>query len=277
MIKNLRLLLLAAVLAAACTSPVPLTFQAGEDGSWSVPGEQLDAWARTILQSDDIHAAQLLDQGYRQADSLSADDPQARTLERFALDVAERFMNLKSPFYDDHAYEMALDREQECVHWTSWGRRGMDWRRSILNLNRPGTRVCDFWLSKGGEAPDTLLRQLLPGAPLTVLFLYGESCPSCERLMEEIGANRRFPRLAEQGKAQFISLYTGEDRAEFAALRQRLPAYWDNWMDRESVVKYNRAFDTRRIPSLYIIDNKEIVLQRGLESARNVERFLKSP
>lgn len=258
-----------------CASEVSLEFQPDENGVWAVPDRQLDAWAAAILKADDPHARALLDQGYSRADSLSAGDDQARSLEAFALAVADRFLNVKSPFYDDHAYEMALDREARCLYWTSWGRRGMDWRRSILNLNRPGTQVCDFWLSRGADARDTLLRKLLPGAPLTVLFLYGENCPSCEKLIGEIRASRDFSRRAGDGQVQFVSLYTGEDPGEYAALSRQLPAYWDNWYDREHVVKYNRAFDTRLIPSLYLIDSEEIVRLRGVQHVDDMEKFLR--
>lgn len=261
-------------LLCGCGSEVSLEFRPDENGVWAVSDQQLDAWAAAILKADDRRARELLDQGYSQADSLSAGDSQARSLEAFALAVAGRFLNVESPFYDDHACELALDREAQCVHWTSWGRRGVDWRRSILNLNRPGTQVCDFWLSKGADSRDTLLRKLLPGAAFTVLFLYGENCPSCEKLIGEIRSSRDFPRLAGEKQVQFVSLYTGEDPGEYATLSRQLPSYWDNWYDREYVVKYDRAFDTRMIPSLYIIDSEEIVRLRGARTVREIEIFL---
>lgn len=269
-------ILLGAILLIGCKSEVSLVFEPDADGVWKVPARQLDAWARAIVKADDSRAKALLDEGYAQADSLSAGDGQARTLDAFSLEVADRFLDLKSPLYNEHAYELALDREEQCENWTSWGRRSMDWRRSILNLNRAGTRVCDFWLSKGPDTPDTLLRKLLPAAPLTVLFLYGEECPSCETLLGEIRSSRAFKRLSRAGEVQFVSLYTGENPAEFRELSSRLPSYWDNWYDRENVVKYDRAFDTRLIPSLYVVGSDEIVRLRGAQSVRETEKYLRS-
>ena len=270
------LLVLLAVLATLAGCNPQLHFTQDQDGVWTVPEKQMDRWAAAILRADDTRARALLDQGYGTADSLTAGDPDARTLEIFSRAVADRFLNIESPYYNDHACEMALDREALCKNWTSWGLRGTQWRQSILNLNRPGTRVSDFWLSKDADEPDTLLRKLLPGAPLTVLFIYGESCSSCERMMEEIGKSRVFPGLCEEGRAQFVSIYTGEDGEEFKALGARLPAFFDNWRDRENVVIYSRAFDTRMIPSLYVIGKDEIVLLRGGKRIPDIEKYLLS-
>lgn len=261
------------VILSGCKENIRLDFQADKDGVWHVPEKQMDKWAQAIIKSDDSRAAALLDMGYGKADSLSAEDPDARTLEAFAHAVADRFLDINSPFYDERACELALDREADCLHWTSWGRRGVDWRRSILNLNRPGTRVSDFWLSNGEEGQDTLLRQLLSDAPFTVLFIYGESCQTCKKMMEEIRASRRFAQMASNGKIQFISLYTGEDTQEFISALSQFPDYWKNWRDRENVVKYDRAFDNRMIPSLYVIDNSETVILRGKMKVNEIEKF----
>ncbi len=271
---NRRFYAVLAVFATLAACNPQLHFTQDQDGVWTVPERQMDRWAAAIIKADDTGAKALLDQGYGMADSLTAGDPDARTLESFAAAVAGRFMDLESPYYSDHACEMALDREALCVNWTSWGRRRTDWKRSILNLNRPGTRVSDFWLSKGTGQPDTLLRKLLPGAPLTVLFIYGEGCSSCERMIEDIGKSRVFPKLQEEGRTRFVSIYTGEDGEEFKALGARLPAFFDNWRDRGNVVLYSRAFDTRMIPSLYVIDKDEIVLLRGGKKIPDIESFL---
>lgn len=266
---------LAAVLLAGCSRVGVPTFVPGEDGVCTVPAQQMDAWVKALSRADSPTAQRMLDQAYRMADSLSVGSDQGRTLDAFARQVAGYFMNLDSPYYNEPLYDLVLDREQACVNWNSWGHRASQWRRNLLNLNRPGTRVSDFWLSKGAAAPDTLLRQLLPGAPLTVLFLYGESCPACGQLLKEIGRNRRFPALAAGGQVQFLSIYTGEDLQEFAAKSALLPPYWDNWYDREQVVRYERAFDNRMIPSLFVVDHNQLVRLRGATSAREIEKYLK--
>ena len=277
----MRIATIAAALSGAalvlCCSPRDsgLVFEQGPDGAWTATAESMDSWAEAVAGADSAEAVRLLDYGYSIADSLAAGEEEFRTLEVFALDVADRFLSLNSPLYNERVYDMALDREWRCENWNSWGRRGTDWRRHLLNLNRAGTRVSDFWLSSRGESPDTLLRQLLPGAPVTVLFIYGESCKACDKLIREISRCKAFRKMAESGEAQFISLYTGEDWQEFVSKASSLPGYWSNWSDREAVVKYNRAFDTRMIPSLYLIDSDGIVLLRGARTVKDCLSFYK--
>lgn len=274
-LNRLYIILLGAALAVGCSREISLEFRQDNDGVWRVSQEQMDAWAKMVFKADSASAKALIDRAYSAADSLAAGEEPPHTLETFARDVADRFLSLSSPFYNEQVYEMALDRESECDSWDSWGRRGSNWRRALLNLNRAGTMVSDFWLSSAGESPDTLLRKLLPGAPETVLFIYGESCHACDILIDEICRSRTFKRMAESGKVQFVSLYTGENDNEFVQKASLLPAYWRNWRDRENVVMYDRAFDTRMIPSLYVIDQNGIVLLRGARTTKTCLSFLK--
>ena len=267
--------LLGTLLLAGCSREIPLVFYESPDGAWRVEKTQMDAWARSLPGLADAEIKERLDKAYSAADSLSLREDPPRTLEIFASEVADRFLAAGSPLWNDHVYELALDREIECRSWLSWGRRSSEYRRWLLNLNRPGYPVSDIWLSCGGGAPDTLLRKLMPAAPLTVLFIYGQSCSSCERLVKEISRSGDFREMAAGGGVQFLSIYTGEDEPEFAARAASLPSYWQNWFDRERVVFYAGAFDMNRVPSLYIVDKDANVVLRGARSVRETVKKLK--
>ncbi|MBP5397655.1 MAG: hypothetical protein J6Y32_03345 [Bacteroidales bacterium] len=278
MIKRLMLAaLLGAAFVFSCSRAVPeLVFLKGDDGVWRVSEENMDCWAKALSKADTANARQMIDRAYYIADSLSTGEEGYHTLEAFAHALADRFLVIDSPLYNENLYDMVLDREWECENWPSWGRRSTQWRRALLNLNRAGTMVSDFWLSSEDAAvQDTLLRQLLQAAPQTVLFIYGASCPACDKLIKQISRSGDFRKMAASADWQFVSLYTGEDKAEFATKAASLPSYWQNWCDRENVVMYDRAFDGRMIPSLYVIGADGIVQLRGARTVKKLVAFVK--
>ena len=100
--RHLFSILLGTALFAGCSREVRLEFVKGEDGVSRVSGEQLDAWAGKLASSDDKTAEAMLDEAYSVADSISLREDYPRTLEVFASEVADRFLAVGSPLYDEH-------------------------------------------------------------------------------------------------------------------------------------------------------------------------------
>ncbi|MBR1705410.1 MAG: hypothetical protein IJ721_01320 [Bacteroidales bacterium] len=253
--------------AAGCTGgrDPSLRFAPAQDGTLRLSDRDFDAYARAIVRSDAAGAAALLDQGYTLADSLSAADPASEALYLFREGLADRLDGVDSPWRDAEKFALALDREVLCRSLEPADFRKINFQRERLLLNAPGRAVSDFPV-EDAEGGVHHLRTLCDRK--TLLFIYGPSCAACDHLSDELRSDRTLARLMDEGKVTGLALYTGEDLATFREMSGRLPG-WTSVRD-DGAVSFGGAFDTRMIPSLYLVSENGIVRYRGARSVREI-------
>lgn len=234
------------------------------DGMPEVRERDMDAYVRQIVRGDHDRAASLLDQGYSLADSLGAD-----ALFSFSNALADRLDGVNSPLRDEERFAMALDREVLCRSLEPADFRKITFRRERLRRNAPGQPLENIPVAS--PTGDTLwLRDAAKGRE-TLLFLYGESCSSCQHLSRKLAASRELAALRKKGKLRCIALYAGDNPSEQSAMREALPD-WTAVRDL-GAIRYDGAFDQRMIPSLYLVSEDGIVRLRGQRSLAAVLRF----
>ena len=246
-----------------------LHFSPAGDGTLHPDPESMDAFIGRLTQATPEEAAVLLDQGFSLADSLSCADPQSMALYWFADELASRLDGVGSPTRDARLFSMALDRQQQCASLEPDDWRRITFFRERLALNSPGFAVSDIPLL--GMAGDTLsLRTLCRAAyGKTLLFLYGSACKACSDIANELSHSSALAKQVDEGNIVPITLYVGDDKTEQERIAATLPA-WKHYAD-GGAISFGGAFDTREIPSLYLVSQNGIVRVRG---ARNVSDIL---
>lgn len=272
--KFTRLLfIMGASLAAAvgCSEEVSLDFHK-EGNCWQMSQAQFDKFAKKLSKANPEEAYALIDRVYTIADSLSAAE-QDGTFLVFADAMEHMFYQVDSPLRNDDLYLRVLDRESRCNSLMSTDYRRIDWKEHILRANAVGSEVVDLPVSDiNGE--ETSLHRLLDEQ--TVLLVYGEDCKACTKLMNEAVNSSKFKKAAEDGQLRLLSLYIGEDGEEFAA-KSAVLKDWANFIDARQLVRYENAFDSRLVPSLYLISDKKMVKVKGTLSVSEIEKALDAP
>lgn len=267
------LLLCLTLLFAGCgrdgTGHAPdLYFIPAEGGSLRPDSESMEAYVKRLSQAAPDEAVSLLDDGFSLADSLTCSQPGSQALYWFADELARYLDGVGSPYRNAQLFVSALDREQQCRSLEPDDWRKMAFFRERLSLNAPGFAVSDIPLS--GMQGDTLsLRTLCRShSGLTLLFLYGETCQSCHDIARELAGSADLAGRIRSGSILPVALYTGSDAREQEAMTETLPQ-WKHFSD-GGAISFGGAFDTREIPSLFLVSNSGIVRVRGEKSLAKV-------
>lgn len=271
--KFTKLILFPGILfaAVACGGEVSIEFR--KEGNCSqMPPAKFEKFTEVLSKADAEHVDEFIDRAYAVADSISIAD-QDGTLLVFADAMEQTFYQVNSPLRNDGLYLRVLDRESRCKSLLSIDYRRIDYKEHILRANAVGSEVVDLPLSDiNGE--ETSLHRLLDGQ--AVLLVYGEDCKACTKLMNESANSTGLRKAAADGRLRLLSLYIGEDSGEFAAKSAMLKD-WANFMDSRQLVRYENAFDSRLVPSLYLISDKKMVKVKGTLSVGEIEKALDLP
>ena len=254
-------LLLCCSFLAGCSGGSVRFIPAG-DGTIHPDPVSMDAFARALKNSAKEKAASMLDRAYSIADSLTRTNPGSEALYWFSDALMERLDGVDSPTRDARLFSMALDRQQLCATLEPADWKKISFLRERLQLNAPGFSVSDIPLIGMEEGDTVSLRSLCRSfSGKTLIFLYGEECRACREIASDLKRSAALSRMVKGGKLQTIAIYTGEDSGEQSGMRETLPL-WKHFSD-GGTIRYGGAFDTREIPSLYLVSNNGIVRVRG--------------
>ena len=269
--RLLYLLGISLVAAVGCNSEVSLDFHK-EGNCWQMSQKQFERFAKKLSTAAPDEACRLIDRVYTTVDSLTAAE-QDGTFIVFSDAMEQTFYQVDSPLRDDELYLRILDREARCTSLMSTDYRRVDWKRHLLQANAVGSEVIDLPISDS-NCDETSLHRLLDRQ--AVILIYGEDCKACTKLMEEAVNSSVLKKAASDDNLRLISLYIGENNDEFAA-KSAVLKDWANYIDSRQLVRYENAFDSRLVPSLYLISDKKMVKVKGTLSVKEIEKALDAP
>lgn len=270
-LKRVMLILGISLLLSACRSGDFLEFQP-MGNCWQLSPGQFSRLAETLSKADEDEREKLIDKVYSIADSIASAN-QDGTLLVFSDAMEQTFYQVTSPLRNDALYLKILERERECESLMSFDYRRIDWKSGVIRANMEGSRIADIPLYdiNGSE---TSLHRLLDRQ--TVIMVYGEACEACTELMRDAVSSKALKEASEKGELRLISIYTGNDEAEFAS-KSAVLSGWENYIDLMQVVRYENKFDSRLVPSLYLVSDKKMVKLKGVRTVREVVEDLNNP
>lgn len=270
-LKRVMLILGISLLLSACRSGDSLEFQP-MGNCWQLSPGQFSRLAETLSKADEDEREKLIDKVYSIADSIASAN-QDGTLLVFSDAMEQTFYQVTSPLRNDALYLQILERERECESLMSFDYRRIDWKSGVIRANMEGSRIADIPLYdiNGSE---TSLHRLLDRQ--TVIMVYGEACEACTELMRDAVSSKALKEASEKGELRLISIYTGNDEAEFAS-KSAVLSGWENYIDLMQVVRYENKFDSRLVPSLYLVSDKKMVKLKGVRTVREVVEDLNNP
>ena len=270
-LKRVMLILGISLLLSACRSGDFLEFKP-MGNCWQLSPGQFSRLAETLSKADEDEREKLIDKVYSIADSIASAN-QDGTLLVFSDAMEQTFYQVTSPLRSDALYLQILERERECESLMSFDYRRIDWKSGVIRANMEGSRIADIPLYdiNGSE---TSLHRLLDRQ--TVIMVYGEACEACTELMRDAVSSKALKEASEKGELRLISIYTGNDEAEFAS-KSAVLSGWENYIDLMQVVRYENKFDSRLVPSLYLVSDKKMVKLKGVRTVREVVEDLNNP
>ena len=127
------------------------------------------------------------------------------------------------------------------------------------SLNAVGTKAADFVFSDRNGRERSLYSI---ESDYTLLFFSNPGCESCLQIINSLREDPKVNAMIAQGALSVVNVYIDED---IQAWRDYMPIYPDTWyngFDPNLIIRSDRIYNVRAIPSLYLLDSQKTVLMK---------------
>ena len=99
-------------------------------------------------------------------------------------------------------------------------------------------------------------------ADYTLLMFTNPGCENCKETINSLVANSRITQLVKSGAIVVANIYIDLEREKWQELAKEYPSDWLNGYDQDYLIRQNRIYNVRGIPSLYVLDSDKKVLMK---------------
>ena len=138
------------------------------------------------------------------------------------------------------------------------------WDARMCSLNRIGTPAADFTFVDTAGRSRTLYSIK---ASRTLLIFGNPDCHACKELVEAIGEAPELEELITTGAVKVVDIYIDEDIDLWKARMADYPKDWINGYDPAFIIRADKLYNVRALPSLYLLDGEKNVLLKDATTA----------
>ena len=228
-----------------------------------VPAEKLEQQVglfASILQQISIPAGQeAMKAAFQRLEAFQKARPEGNTFSQTSALISRYFYDPNSPVRSEDLYlpYVSLLASSDLVSEDERGRYA--WDAKTCALNQTGTPAADFtFVDTEGR------RRTLYGiqAAYTLLIFGNPDCQACRELMEQMSDSPEISALISSGRLKVADVYIDEDLDLWKARKEAYPKEWINGYDPGFVIRTDRLYAVRAVPSLYLLDEKKNVLMK---------------
>ena len=228
-----------------------------------VPAEKLEQQVglfASILQQISIPAGQeAMKAAFGRLEAFQKARPEGNTFSRTSALISRYFYDPNSPVRSEDLYlpYVSLLAASDLVGEEERGQYA--WDAKACSLNQTGTPAADFsFVDTEGR------RRTLYGikADFTLLIFGNPDCKACQEIMEQMAASPEISALIASGRIKVADVYIDEDLDLWKAKKGTYPKEWINGYDPDFVIRTDRLYAVRALPSLYLLDAKKNVLMK---------------
>ena len=186
--------------------------------------------------------------------------------------LADKYLyDPNSPMRNEELYITVLDAILESDVLDETEKILPNERRKLAERNRPGRLAEDFTYTLSSGKNGTL-HDLK--AQYTLLFINNPGCHACEESLTELKQAPAINRELEAERLKILAIYPDEELQEWKRHLSDFPKEWINGYDKGLVIKEKNLYDLKAIPTLYLLDQKKIVILKDAP-IREIEEHLK--
>lgn len=214
----------------------------------------------TILQQVSLPDGQeAMKAAYNRLEAFQKAQPEGNVFEKTSALLSRYFYDPNSPLRSEDLYLpfVTLLAGSDLVPEEEKGQYA--WDMQVCSLNRTGTPAADFaFIDTAGH------RRTLYGikAPYTLLLFGNPDCEACRDIMEYMGSSEAISARLSSGILKVVDIYIDEDIDLWKAKKASYPQEWINGYDPNFIIRTDRLYAVRALPSLYLLDEKKNVLMK---------------
>ena len=107
-------------------------------------------------------------------------------------------------------------------------------------------------------------------ADATLLFFSNPGCYACQQIINTLQAVPGMETMLRDGTLAVVNVYIDEDVAAWREYEPNYPRAWLCGYDAAGLIRSDRLYNVRAIPSLYLLDGRKRVLMKDAPVERVV-------
>lgn len=103
-------------------------------------------------------------------------------------------------------------------------------------------------------------------AEYLLIMLNNPGCPMCKEITMQITSSPLLNELTERGVLKVLAIYPDNDLEAWRNYQPEMPTAWISGYDDGMRISYNRTYDLKAIPALYLLDrDKRVLIKDGVD------------
>ena len=172
--------------------------------------------------------------------------------------IAEKYLfDPNSPMRNEDLYQPFAEMLSGSAHLDRAVKERYAYVSEMCSLNRVGTKAADFRFCDRRGRSHTLYGIK---SDHTLLFFSNPGCASCLEIINSLKADPKVTRMIADRALSVLNIYIDEDLQGWRDYMPIYPEEWYNGFDPDLVIRTDRIYNVRAIPSLYLLDKNKTVL-----------------
>ena len=192
-------------------------------------------------------------------------DTSSNIFETFVRLSEKYLFDPNSPLRDEDLYSPFAASLSQSPHLDSATKDRYSYVAKMCRLNEKGSKAADFrFCDRNGREYSLYSIK----ADKILLFFSNPGCQSCLEIINAIKENQNIADMISSGALAVLNIYIDEDLKEWREYMPVYPEEWYNGFDPDLVIRAEKTYNVRAIPSLYLLDADKTVLLKDTTPER---------
>ncbi|MGP1526559.1 MAG: DUF5106 domain-containing protein [Candidatus Cryptobacteroides sp.] len=221
--------------------------------------EQMGIYA-TLLESVSLeHAKSSISAFFNKIEENNRIDTSSNILNAISMIVAKYFYDPNSPLRNEDIYLPYIQKLASSELTPESMRQAYLYDAKMCALNQVGSKSANFEFTTLENKIYSLygIKSLY-----TILFFSNPGCQACKEIIEVFTSNPKIADLLKGGILSVVNIYIDRDIDEWLAYADIYPKEWYNGYDHKYIIRTDRIYNVRAIPSLYLLDKDKKVIMK---------------
>lgn len=229
-------------------------------------------WIQVLGMVNRSTAEKSVSQLYEKALACEKKDTSSNVFETFTFLVEKYMFDPNSPWRDEDLYGIYALRLSLYPFFSKEIQDKYARDADLCAKNKVGTKAADFrFADKRGR-----IRSLYEiKSPYTLLFFSNPGCEACMNIINVLKGDPTISQMISSGILSVLNIYIDEDIDSWRSYMSIYPEEWYNGFDPDFVIRNEIIYNVRAIPSLYLLDEENIVIMKDAPEQKVFEWLVK--
>lgn len=232
---------------------------------------QMGVYATLLQDLPLVTGQRVVEDWYNKLEAFQLAFPESNMLPEMTGLTTKYLYDPNSPVRSEDLYLPFVSKLAECRLITEDFRTRYAWDARNCAMNQTGTVASDFtFIDTAGK------RRTLHSikAELLLLIFGNPDCQACREITETLESVPELSSLIDAGHLKVVDIYIDEDIELWKSKSSSYPQSWINGYDPGFVIRTDKLYNVRAVPSVYLLDAKKRVILKDCPTEKIFQAIL---